>query len=576
MKAAHSRSDVDVRTFLRAVLCDMAAEDLDDLAQAAASRTYASGATICQEGEAGHACFVIVSGEAEVSKHLGDETEMRLSLLGPGEFFGEMALVQEMVRAATVRALEPVTVLEIGRDAFLEVLGRSPSLAMRILAHLTARLRDTDQRTIIELRQVNDQLQEALDTREGILEISRELTTVVRLEPLLHKIVALAADLTGSESASILLLNEATGELRFRAASSDDGEQLRDITVPVEGSIAGAVLVSANPAIVADAHADERHYEFVGQQIGVDVHSLIAVPLRIKERNIGVLEAINKAAEEQFSREDVETLSALASQAAVAIANARLVEDLREASRRLSELDRMKSNFIAIASHELRTPLSLILGYAAVLRERLGSEAGPQLDAVLRAAMRLKQIIETMLNLRYLETGQVQLVREPFDLRLGVRNACGAYRSLAEANGLALEMRVPAEPLVVVADRDKIQLVLENLLSNAVKFTPGGGRVRVTAVQRGDQAEFAVSDTGVGIAQEALGYIFERFRQEEDHMTRRHGGMGLGLPIVRGLVELHGGRVWAESVVGRGSRFVVQLPTTAPAGRAAPKTAGGP
>lgn len=409
-------------------------------------------------------------------------------------------------------------------------------------------------------------IESRLQKWERILEISRELTSTVALEPLLHKIVGVAAELTGSEAASILLLDTRTGELRFRAASGDASGQLRDIPVPVGDSIAGAVLLSGKPAVFSDVRAEPRHYEVVGQRVGLDVCSLLAVPLSIKERRIGVLEAVNKCGGGTFDQEDIETLTTLAAQAAVAIENARLVSALQGAYERLGELDRLKSDFIAIASHELRTPLSLILLYAAMLREQMGEEAGPQLDAVLRAATRLKRIIETMLNLRYLETGEMEVTCHRFDLRDEVREVCEDYAAIAETGGLILRADLPEEEVSIVADREKVHVILDNLISNAVKFTPSGGKVCVTLNSRGDEIEFAVADTGIGIEPQYLERIFERFYQIEDPMTRRHGGMGLGLAIVKGLTELHGGRIEVESVPGHGSRFVVFLPVNPPEG----------
>jgi signal transduction histidine kinase len=399
---------------------------------------------------------------------------------------------------------------------------------------------------------------------ERMLEISRELTSTVSLEPLLHKIVQVAAELTGSEETSILLLNTRTGELRFRAASGDTTGQLRDIPVPVDDSIAGAVLLSGEPAIVSDTLSEPRHYKAVGQQIGLETRSLLAVPLQIKEQRIGVLEAINKQGGGQFGEEDVETMTTLAAQAAVAIENARLVGDLRRAYERLGELDRLKSDFIAIASHELRTPLGLILLYAAMLRDQVDAAEGQQLDAVLRAAMRLRHIIETMLNLRYLETGEMNLVLESFDLRAEVQDACEDYEAIAESGGLALVTDLPCKDITVLADREKVRVILDNLISNAVKFTPSGGRVQVSLSCRDEQVEITVADTGIGIPSEELDRVFDRFYQVEDHMTRRHGGMGLGLSIVKGLVGLHGGQVLAESVPNRGSCFIVRLPVSVP------------
>jgi signal transduction histidine kinase len=409
-----------------------------------------------------------------------------------------------------------------------------------------------------------------LQRLERILEISRELTSTVALEPLLRKIVITAAELTDSEGGSILLWNARTGELHFRTAcGARSGRLLEDdIPVPIEGSIAGTVLTSGEPIIVHDAQADPRHYRGVGEQTGSETQSLLAVPLQIKDKRIGVLEAVDKQGDQRFSQEDVDTLMTLAAQAAVAIENARLVGALRKAYERLGELDRLKSDFIAIASHELRTPLSLILLYAALLREQLGTAAGAQLDAVFRSAMRLKHIIETMLNLRYLETGQVEVKPKRFDLREAIENACSDYEALAETNGLVLCTDLPDQQVSIEADEEKIRVILDNLISNAVKFTPQGGQVMVALGCRDDDVEISVADTGVGIPAEELERIFGRFYQVEEHMIRRHGGMGLGLAIVKGLVELHGGRVWAESAPGQGSRFIVVLPRSAAPGQA--------
>jgi len=399
---------------------------------------------------------------------------------------------------------------------------------------------------------------------ERILEISRELTSTVALEPLLEKIGATAAELTDSVGSSILLRDKRTGELRFRTAAGVPSGQLADIPVPIDGSIAGTVLTLGKPLIVPDAQADPRHYGAVGQHSGLRTKSLLAVPLRIQDRCIGVLEAVNKRGERDFSQEDVETLMTLAAQAAVAIENARLVGALRKAYERLGQLDRLKSDFIAIASHELRTPLSLILLYAAVLQEQLGDASGTQVEAVQRAAMRLKSIIDTMLNLRYLETGQMDLAPTSFDLRTEVEGACHDYDALAEAGGLVLVADVPDKEVLIFADREKVRVMLDNLIANAVKFTPAGGRVQVALRGRDDEVEVTVTDTGIGISARELERIFDRFYQVEDAMIRRHGGIGLGLAIVKGMVELHTGRVWAESVPGRGSRFVVELPTRVP------------
>ena len=413
-------------------------------------------------------------------------------------------------------------------------------------------------------------LEGRLQRLERILEVSRDLTSTVALEPLLHKIVRVAAEVTGSEAASILLISATTGELRFRAASDDVSGQLRDIPVPVESSIAGEVFVSGQSAIVSDVRETPRHYGAVGRQIGQEIESLLAVPMQIKQRRIGVLEAVNKQGKDTFSTEDVETLTALAAQAAAAIENARLVGALQSAYERLGQLDRLKSDFIAVASHELRTPLSIILGYASFLQEDVDPESAKKMQIVVQAATRLHHIMETMLNLRYLETGELELTVTSFDLRDEVSQVSDEYRALADANKVMIENDLPRDEVIVWADRDKVRVVLDNLISNAVKFNLKGGRVLVAVRGLGDEVMVRVADTGVGISEKDLKRIFERFSQLENHMTRRHEGMGLGLSVVKGLVECHGGRVWAESIPGQGSCLFVVLPRRSDSSEAAP------
>jgi signal transduction histidine kinase len=393
-----------------------------------------------------------------------------------------------------------------------------------------------------------------------VLEVGRELTSTLALEPLLQKIVHAAAELTDSEAVSLLLLSSSTGELRFRATTELRGEDLRGIPVPVQSSIAGDVMLTGTPARIKDTRQIARHYGRVSQEIGIDVASLLAVPLHVRERRIGVLEAVNKRCDGGFNLEDQETLQMLATQAAIAIENARLVGALRAANDQLGRLDRLKSEFIAVASHELRTPLALILGYASYLQEDVDPVSAGRLEIVIRAATRLRTIIETMLNLRYLETGQSSLDLTYFDLRDEVAAVCREYQLYAEANGVTIESDLPAQPVLIRADRGKVRVIIDNLVSNAIKFNLPEGRARVAARSLGDRVIMRVADTGVGIPKEELGRVFDRFGQLEDHMTRRHSGMGLGLAIVKGLVERHGGRVWAESIVGQGTSFVVTLP----------------
>jgi signal transduction histidine kinase len=280
----------------------------------------------------------------------------------------------------------------------------------------------------------------------------------------------------------------------------------------------------------------------------------------VKDEVIGAMELLNKLDEHGFGQDDIQIASTLAAQAAIAIENARLLDQLQSAYDDLAELDELKSNFVSIASHELRTPLSVILGYASFLREEVSGEASEQVSIVLQSAMRLRSLIDDMVNLRHVETGEALLEREIFSIKELLSEVSKEFAQVAEAKQQILRVHLPDDPLKIDADQQKVYLILANLLSNAIKFTPSEGRVQVSAQRKGEEIWISVMDTGIGIPQREYNRIFDRFYQVEPSLTRRYEGMGLGLSIAKSMVELHDGRIWVDSVLGKGSRFTVVLP----------------
>ncbi|HKV99783.1 MAG TPA: ATP-binding protein [Vicinamibacterales bacterium] len=239
-----------------------------------------------------------------------------------------------------------------------------------------------------------------------------------------------------------------------------------------------------------------------------------------------------------------------------ALENARLYEEAREA-------DRLKDEFLAVLSHELRTPLSAIVGYARLLRSGLltGEKAEKGLETLERNAAALTQIIEDVLDISRIVSGKIRLDVQPVDIALVVHNAMATVQPAADARGVRMQTMVDSGVGAVSGDPGRLQQVVWNLLSNAVKFTPREGRVQVRVERVNSHVEIVVSDTGIGIRPEFLPHIFERFRQADAGMTRKTGGLGLGLSIVRQIVEMHGGSVEAESGgEGRGTTVRVQLP----------------
>ncbi len=416
-----------------------------------------------------------------------------------------------------------------------------------------------------DLRRSFTMLRHQADRLQRILEISQILTSTYDLDELLQIILAAATELTRTQAASIMLLSEGGTELHFAASTGSDRDKLMTVRVPVENSLAGTILRSGEPMVFDDVRQDPRHFDGVDKQIAFESRSLLGVPLLMRDRPIGVLEAVNKLDTSPFSEEDGQVLMTLAAQAAVAIENARLITALQKAYEQLNHVDQIKSDFIAIASHELRTPLGLILGYAAMLREDLKNpDTMQQLDVVMSSALRLRDLIDDMVNVQHIEEGRAKLVLAEFVLQEVVQEVVEAVSELYTAKEQEVLVNLPPQPLSLRADREKITLVLNNLLTNAIKFTDARGRIMVSAERKNGDVQVHVADTGIGIPTREVERIFDRFYQVEPHLTRTYGGLGLGLAIAKGMVELHGGKIWVESVEGLGSRFSFSVPASGP------------
>jgi PAS domain S-box-containing protein len=301
------------------------------------------------------------------------------------------------------------------------------------------------------------------------------------------------------------------------------------------------------------AAKDEEHLR-VMRDIGF--RAAMVVPLSAHGRAFGAITFVTAESGRRYNATDLAFAEDLARRASLAVENARLYRQAREANR-------IKDEFLATLSHELRTPLTAILGWASMLKAGGFDEEATRraVETIERNARAQRQIVEDVLDVSRIITGKLRLDPRPVELRPFVQDSVETIRPAAEAKGVYLSTLLAPDAGVVSADPDRLQQVLWNLLSNSVKFTPRGGRVEVELRREGAHAVLRVSDTGQGIAPEFLPHVFERFRQADMGTTRTHGGLGLGLAIVRHLAELHGGTVEAESAgEGRGATFRLRLP----------------
>lgn len=395
---------------------------------------------------------------------------------------------------------------------------------------------------------------------EKLVEMSVTLNSTLNLDELLQRIINVACDVLDCQAASILLYDEKRNRLVFAASSGSDPKKLAQIPVPLEGSIAGSIFKDEKSIIINDVSQDTRHYNNVAQQLDFSPTSLLGVPMKIRDKGVGVLEAMNKNSG-QFSAEDERLLTVLASQAAVAIHNARLIQALQRAYDSLRETDELKNNFLALASHELRTPLGIIIGYASFLQQEEESEVSEHAERVLAAASQMRSLIESMTSLHLLQAKGLTFKPRVVPVQQVLTAAYEEMKQISQEKRQTLELDFPSQSLLVTADPEKLTPAFINILNNAIRFTPSGGKITLGARQYKGNVLATVQDTGIGVASEHLPKIFQEFYQVEPHTTRQFGGLGIGLTIARGLIETQGGRIWAESEgLGKGTTLSVLLP----------------
>ncbi len=386
---------------------------------------------------------------------------------------------------------------------------------------------------------------ERLGGYRRLIEIAHDLASTLDLDVLLERIVQAAAEVSGSEAASILLFDDVTQQLYFQVATNLDEPTMRGLVIPLEGSIAGWIVANRKPIRIVNAQEDPRLFANVDRVTGQSTKSLLGVPLITKNKVVGVLEALNKE-KGKFSDGDESMLSVLGAQAAVAIENARLFQ---------------QSDLISEFVHELRTPLaSLSTATYLLLRPEMSREQQEQIIRNIHSeTLRLNSLASSFLDLARLESGRVQFHKTSFNVADMLYECKDVMNSKADEEKLHIDIETPDKMPPLEADRDKIKQVVLNLLSNAIKYNRPEGSITLRGDFSATEVLVAVQDTGIGIPEDALPHLFQKFyRVRENEMKAT--GTGLGLSICKQIVQGHGGRMEVKSRIGVGTAFTVRLP----------------
>jgi GAF domain-containing protein len=419
-------------------------------------------------------------------------------------------------------------------------------------------------RLLQELQQRTRELQLSLEEVAALSEVSRAVSASLNLHEVLDAVAGHAVNLSKSDGCGVFEFNSVRHTFDVVASHNLSSEFLKSIQttmIDLGKTTIGQAAESGQPIQVPDM-AEPHDHPFREFVLNAGFRSVLTVPMRGDGVTRGIV--LLRRSPGQFEERVINLLTALASQSKIAIENARLFSEIEDKSRQIEAANRHKSEFLANMSHELRTPLNAIIGFSEVLQERLFGELNEKqaeyTEDILSSGQHLLSLINEILDLSKVEAGRMELELGKFDLPLTIDNARTFVRERATKHGIILDVDVDERLGEYVGDERKIKQILLNLLSNAVKFTPEGGRIGIAAKKIDDGVEISVTDTGVGIAPEDQARIFEEFRQVGSDYAHKTEGTGLGLTLAKKFVELHGGRIWVESEVGKGSTFIFTLP----------------
>jgi signal transduction histidine kinase len=396
-------------------------------------------------------------------------------------------------------------------------------------------------------------------------EVGRAVNSTLDLKIVLKSIVERAVELSGTDSGSLFYFRNGRFELGETTGLDEEVvARFRKLDISVGQTGLGEAIARRQPLQVPDIfHRPSNPLRDTAMKVGL--RAGLIVPLFGSEGPLGAL-VLQRRQPGEFPAAVVSLMQSFADQSAIALENARLFDEIAQKSRELEIASQHKSQFVANMSHELRTPLAAILGYAELMQEGFYEPLGQKsLDALTRIGSNGKHLlglINTVLDIAKIESGQFTLNMAEYAIESVVETVRAATESLAQNKKLALKTDVAKSLPIGLGDEQRLTQVLLNLVGNAIKFTDTG-EVRVTAKAVNGHFTVSVTDTGPGIPVEHQARIFEQFHQVDSSNTKAKGGTGLGLAIAKQIVEMHGGRIWVESHLGKGSTFQIELPTRA-------------
>lgn len=507
-------------------------------------RKVAAGDLIFDEYSKGRELYLLCSGRVRIKKYTKFGVESLLAVLHPGDFFGELSLIDGLPRSARAEAMDDCLFLVLTADAFRSLVSQNRQVALNLLTNLAVRLRTMDQTFVMELGRNALASKNKLDKLSLLIEATKIVNSTIDLDILLKLILDVATRSIGADRGTVYLVDHSRDELWSKVAQGND---IVEIRLPLGKGLAGHVARTGEVVNITDAYRDARFNPEIDRKSGYSTHTVLCMPMRNREGVIvGVFQLLNKRTG-HFGPEDEAFIEALSVHASIALENARLAQDMVQ-NERLSAVGRMAATIL----HDIKNPMATMRLYAELIKKqsdspnasRMGQEMIHQVDRLIAMTQEILEFAR----------GTSQLHRETVDLGAALKDILDFIETDLTARNVVLRRELSYTGPCTL-DVDKLSRAIYNLASNAADAMTAGGMLTVRSARQDDALIIEVSDTGPGIPPDLQSRIFEPFFTQG-----KRRGTGLGLSIVRKIMEDHLGSVGVDSSPGQGATFRLVFP----------------
>jgi len=520
--------------------------DLQKISKTLKEETFSAGTVIFNERTRGERLYLILDGRVKISKITKFGMETPLAILGKGEFFGEMELIEDLDRSARTTALENTVVAGISNHDFDSLIKTNHIVTLNLLKAISKRLRSTDEIVVAELEKNLEASNRQVEKLNLLIDAAKTVNSTLDLDKLLDVILETSIKSISADRGTLYLIDELKSEIWSKALR---GTEVIEIRLPIGKGLSGYVAKTGETINIPDAYNDSRFNPEVDRKSGFRTNNMLCMPMRNRDgKIIGVFQMLNKKGG-PFTSQDEEFINALSIHASIAIENARLAQEMVN-SERLSAVGRMASTII----HDIKNPMGTLRVYAQVMKKKSGNEeAGKLADEMIHQVDRFVNMTQEILDFsRGVSATNIQTA-EFGEVMEGV--LAFIEKDLTKRN-IKLEKTLNFQGKVRI-DQDKVVRVFYNIASNAADAMPTGGTLLVTTESAGDMVKVDFKDTGTGMPEEVKRRIFEPFVT----YGKKHG-TGLGMAIVKKVMDDHKGKIEIETEMGKGTTIRLLFPLT--------------